>query len=87
MLFTVFNYLPLIEEENHNPRLELCKKTEQSGGDDDDHTEKNENSPEEYVVGNSPFIEPDSEAGHFFSSLVLPCSDYTYSYIKPPPEA
>ena len=87
MLFTVFNYLPLIEEENPSPRLELCKKNEQSGGDDDGQTEKNENTSEDYIAADSPFIEPDVEAGHFFACIILPCKDYTYSNIKPPPEA
>ena len=87
MLFTVFNYLPIIEEENPSQRLELCKKNEQSGGDEDASTEKSEPSPEELIVFNSPFLEPDTEAEHFVRCIVLPCTDYTYSHIKPPPEA
>lgn len=87
MLFTVFNFLPIPEEETPGQRLELCKKNQQNCGDEDESPEKNENSPEEYIAGHTPFIAPGTEAEHFFCTLILTCSDYTYSCIKPPPEA
>ena len=46
MLFTVFNYLPIIEEETPGHLIELCKKQQQKEGSDtsndsdtDDNTE------------------------------------------------
>ncbi len=87
MLFTVFNYLPLIEEENPGQRLELCKKTQENSGDEDESPENNENSSEEYIASYTPFIAFDTTTEHRFYTLVLSCTDYTYSRIKPPPEA
>lgn len=49
MLFTVINYLPLLEEETATKKIEICKKAEnnessEGGGDDETETDSESGS-------------------------------------------
>ncbi|MCU0361300.1 MAG: hypothetical protein MUF75_11395 [Bacteroidia bacterium] len=86
-VFTIFNYLPLLEEENSAQKLELYEKNGQNNACEDENTENTTFGSDECLITNSPFIKTSRDQTHWFTRHDLPCFAYYHSSINPPPEA
>jgi hypothetical protein len=83
MIFTVITYLPLIEEEPVASKVELLKKTQSSGSDDNEGDP--DNDPSNYKEHNFKFPNLPQTDRHFISSF----SHYFYleeTGNNPPPK-
>lgn len=87
MLFTVFNFIPVIEEENPSSRIELCKKNnpDPSSADDSDSSDEDP-SPDFFCTGPSAFSST-NENFNYAKRADMSCQDYERSCIKPPPRS
>lgn len=92
MIFTVFQYIPLIEEETHGNRVELAKKEKQSdpADGDNDNTEDNcDDDTQEDLGYLSEHQYRSLHASQHFHSI---SRNHFYKYLRenvhtPPPKA
>lgn len=87
MLFTVVNYLPIIEEESPSQRIELCKKNQEDGGGNNDGNESDEDCEGEFLLMYSSTISLFEISVNYSKLEVIPCREFDRSHIKPPPRA
>lgn len=87
MLFTVFNYFPIIEEESPTQRIELCKKNNQEPGSNDEGDGLDEDSTGEFLLTNTNTLALFYNTVNYCKLAAIPCREYDRSHIKPPPRA
>ena len=92
MIFTVIQYLPLLEEEVHGARIELAKKDTSSDGNDgmnDQNDSDNDDDTESDIFLNGIFQSTyiNSQALTLFERSALKYSFQLPSIQSPPPKA
>lgn len=91
MVFTVFQYIPLIEEEN-SVHTELCKKAKEGketegGSEGGEETDSDENTPEFLLTSTPLFHLNNLFTVKLLQSEHFQLSSYFFEITTPPPQA
>lgn len=87
MLFTVFNFIPVIEEESPSSRIELCKKNNTDPSSADDGHSSDEDPSPDFFYAESLAVSIAQEIPIYAKRLFMSCQDSERSCIKPPPRS
>lgn len=86
MVYTIFQYLPLTEEESQNQNTELCKKSSENDSSDDDSNETDSDNENKEFSGSFGFLFIKLDAAKY--NFIAKNNFYNFRFqkinIKPP---
>ena len=86
MVYTIFQYLPLTEEESQNQNTELCKKSSENDSSDDDSNETDSDNDDNELSGSLDYLFIKLDAAKY--NFIVKNNFYNFRFqkinIKPP---